>query len=117
MLRCNAVAIYGTKTGMVDEPRRAVIVAGEAWIRNKGLTLRRVSPESYFAHLDKLPLQHRLDAETIRRARRYAYHFFFRRMIPLETHRADTRQDTVSRARHFPGRTPAGPFDRSGCHL
>ena len=26
-----------------------------------------------------------MDEETVRRARRYAYHFFFRRMIPLRS--------------------------------
>jgi hypothetical protein len=99
MLRCNAVAIYGTKTGTELTSRGVpVIVAGEAWIRNKGLTMDAVSPESYFAHLDKLPLPDRLDAETVRRARRYAYHFFFRRMIPLE-HLEQTHGKTLFRVR------------------
>jgi hypothetical protein len=34
--------------------------------------------------LDELPFPERLPPETVERARRYAYHFFFRRMIPLE---------------------------------
>jgi hypothetical protein len=34
--------------------------------------------------LAQLPLGRRLDAATTRRARKYAYHFFFRRMIPLD---------------------------------
>jgi hypothetical protein len=34
--------------------------------------------------LAQLPLGRRLDAATTERARKYAYHFFFRRMIPLE---------------------------------
>jgi hypothetical protein len=33
--------------------------------------------------LAQLPLGRRLDAATTLRARKYAYHFFFRRMIPL----------------------------------
>ena len=34
--------------------------------------------------MDRLPLAERLDATTKRRAERYAFHFFFRRTIPLE---------------------------------
>ena len=38
----------------------------------------------YFELLDQLPLRRKLDAETTHRARKYAYHFFFRRMIPVD---------------------------------
>jgi hypothetical protein len=60
-----------------------VIVAGEAWIRNKGLTYDASSREQYLALLARLPFARGLDAEQLARARRYAYHFFFNRMIPL----------------------------------
>jgi len=81
----DSVIIYGTKTGLeLTAMGIPVIVAGEAWIRNKGLTLDATSPETYFALLDKLPLNRRLDAGTIRRGRKYAFHFFFRRFIPVE---------------------------------
>jgi hypothetical protein len=84
MMRCNAVVIYGTKTGVeLTSEGIPVIVCGEAWIRNKGLTADARSPEEYFALLDQLPGSGRLPAATIARARRYAYHFFFRRMIPV----------------------------------
>ncbi|KAA3593573.1 MAG: capsule biosynthesis protein [Candidatus Scalindua sp. AMX11] len=85
MSLCNAVIIYGTKTGVeLTSMGIPVIVAGEAWIRGKGVTLDAASPEEYFTFLDRLPLKDRLDAEIVTRARKYAYHFFFRRMIPLE---------------------------------
>jgi hypothetical protein len=84
MSLCNGVIIYGTKTGVELASRGIpVIVAGEAWIRNKGLTWDASSPEEYFRILDGLPFASRLDAGMIARARRYAYHFFFNRMIPL----------------------------------
>ncbi len=84
MLPCNAILIYGTKTGVeLASLGLPVIVAGEAWVRNKGLTLDASSADEYFRLLDKLPLPARLDASTTQRARKYAYHFFFRRMIPL----------------------------------
>ena len=84
MSLCNSVIIYGTKTGVELTSRGIpVIVAGEAWIRNKGLTCDASSPEEYFRILDGLPFAGRLDARMVARARRYAYHFFFNRMIPL----------------------------------
>jgi predicted nucleic acid-binding protein len=85
MSACDAVIIYGTKTGVeLTSMGIPVIVAGEAWIRNKGLTLDATSPAQYFSLLDRLPTGQRLDQATVTRARKYAYHFFFRRMIPLE---------------------------------
>jgi hypothetical protein len=84
MLECDSVIIYGTKTGVeLTSLGIPVIVAGEAWIRNKGLTLDASSPGEYAAILDSLPLGRRMDPEQVARARRYAYHFFFRRMMPL----------------------------------
>ncbi|MDW8267741.1 MAG: capsular biosynthesis protein [Anaerolineae bacterium] len=83
-LHSNAVVIYGTKTGVeLTAFGIPVIVAGEAWIRNKGITFDARSQDEYFALLDRLPFPTRLDEDTRRRARMYAYHFFFRRMIPL----------------------------------
>jgi hypothetical protein len=85
MAHCNAVVIYGTKTGVeLTSMGIPVIVAGEAWIRNKGVTLDARSADDYFALLDRLPLPSRMDEAKTRRSRRYAYHFFFRRMIPIE---------------------------------
>ena len=85
MLQCNAVIIFGTKTGVeLTSMGIPVIVAGEAWIRNKGITLDAGSVEAYVDLLARLPLRTKLDEATIERARKYAFHFFFRRMIPLE---------------------------------
>jgi hypothetical protein len=82
--QCNAAIIYGTKTGVeLTGMGIPVIVAGEAWIRNKGLTLDASSPEEYFELLDQLPLSARLSDDVRQRALKYAYHFFFRRMIPV----------------------------------
>ena len=84
MSLCNAAIIYGTKMGVeLTSVGLPVIVAGEAWIRNKGITLDASSPEEYFRLLARLPFPDRLSAAQLTRARRYAYHFFFNRMIPL----------------------------------
>jgi hypothetical protein len=84
MYRCDSVLIYGTKTGVeLTSVGIPVVVAGEAWIRGKGVTMDATTPGEYFRILDGLPAGRRLDAATRQRARKYAYHFFFRRMIPL----------------------------------
>ena len=84
MLQCDSVIIYGTKTGVeLTSMGVPVVVAGEAWIRNKGVTLDARTAAHYFELLDGLPLGKRLDDDAVRRARKYAFHFFFRRMIPL----------------------------------
>ncbi len=80
----NAVLVYSTKTGIEASAQGLpVVVAGEAWIRDKGFSFDAVSPQSYRAILDGLPFADRLPAEIRERALRYAYHFFFRRMIEL----------------------------------
>jgi hypothetical protein len=84
MSLCNAAIIYGTKMGVeLTSVGLPVIVAGEAWIRNKGLTHDASTAADYFRILERLPFASRLGAAQLARARRYAYHFFFNRMIPL----------------------------------
>ena len=83
---CNAAIIFGTKMGVeLTATGMPVIVAGEAWIRGKGVTMDAASQEDYFRLLDSLPLPGRLEPELQERALKYAYHFFFRRMIPLKS--------------------------------
>jgi hypothetical protein len=85
MEKCNAVTIYNTKTGIeLAATGIPVIVAGEAWIRNKGFSTDVFSPAEYFRALDRLPLTSRMSEADILKAKKYAHHFFFRRMVPLE---------------------------------
>jgi hypothetical protein len=82
--KCDAVIIYNTKTGIeISSLAIPVIVAGEAWIRNKGFSLDARSREEYFDILDSLPLNDSLTVDELARARKYAFHFFFRRMIEI----------------------------------
>lgn len=84
MSKCNAVVIYGTKMGVeLSATGLPVIVAGEAWIRGKRVTMDATCEDDYFRLLDALPLSDRLDESARERAMQYAYHFFFRRMVPL----------------------------------
>ncbi len=90
MDECDSVLIYGTKTGVeLTAMGIPVVVAGEAWIKGKGLTLDAQDRAEYAAVLARLPLGARLDAATVERAKKYAYHFFFRRMMPLKLMRRD----------------------------
>ena len=80
----NAVIIYNTKAGVeMASMGVPVIVAGEAWVRGKGFAIDVSSPEDYFRILDGLPLPEAMTPERRALADKYAYHFFFRRMIPL----------------------------------
>lgn len=86
MRQCSAALIYGTKTGIelacLGVP---VVVAGQAWVRNKGVTRDVSSAAEYRAELDRLPYAGPMAPALVRRARQYAYHFYFRRSIPLDT--------------------------------
>jgi hypothetical protein len=82
---CDSVIIYGTKTGVeLTSMGIPTIVAGEAWIRGKGLTRDANSVAEYREILDTLPVRQRMPDDVVEMALRYAYHFFFRRMIPLD---------------------------------
>lgn len=81
----DAALIYGTKTGVeLAALGIPVIVAGEAWVRGKGFTTDVRSRDEYLGALSRLPLRERLSPDLVERARKYAYHFFFRRMIPVD---------------------------------
>ncbi|TAK64220.1 hypothetical protein [Methylobacter sp.] len=86
MTLCNSALVYGTKTALeLACTGLPVVVAGEAWSRGKGFTVDVSSPEEYRRVLDTLPFTNPLSDEQINAARKYAYHFFFRRMIPLRS--------------------------------
>jgi hypothetical protein len=80
----DSVIIYATKTGIELAARGIpVIVAGESWLRGKEIGFDCEDASSYERMLASLPFGKRLDAARTARAQTYAYHFFFRRMIPL----------------------------------
>ena len=82
---CNLILAWGTKTAIELAPGGVpVVVTADAWTRNKDISLDVSSPAEYLALLERLPELGRSTPERIERARRYAYHFFFRRMIPLQ---------------------------------
>jgi hypothetical protein len=112
MLKCDSVIIFGTKTGVeLTSLGVPLIVAGEAWIRGKGISMDASTAEEYFRLLDRLPIGRRLPEAAVQRARRYAYHFFFRRMIPIEFMKPTEgwlpyRLDVTRLAQCMPGESP-----------
>lgn len=77
-----ASLIYGARMGMeIALAGTPLIVAGETFNRGKGYSYDVETPREYFDLLDKLPGLPRNPPEMMERARRYAYHMYFRRMI------------------------------------
>ena len=83
---CNATLIYGTKTGVeIAAVGSQVIVAGEAWIKNKGISIDVSTREMYLEELDKLPYLEAMDSKKVERALKYAYDYFFRTIIKINS--------------------------------
>jgi len=79
---CETLVIYATKMGIEFSPYgNKVICAGESYIKNKGITLDPKTREDYCNLLDKFPNIEKPTLQNIERAKKYAYHFFFRRTI------------------------------------
>lgn len=76
--------IYGTKIGVeLAAIGMPVIVAGEAWIRNKGFTTDIKNRSEYEEVLNRITLLKKLKNEKLVLAQKYAYYFFFARMIQV----------------------------------
>ncbi len=86
MEACDSILIYGSRLGVeLSAMNIPVIVCGEGFIRNKGIGIDINSFEDYDKILKKLPLNQKLSLEKLERAKKYAYHFFFRRMIEINS--------------------------------
>jgi len=76
------VVIYNTKAGIEAAcSGKTVVVCGEAWIRGKGIGIDITDKKSYINMLSgttKIPL---MTHNMQRRALRYAYYFFFQKMV------------------------------------
>jgi hypothetical protein len=85
MSACDTVLVYGTKMA-IELPCWGipVVVAGEAWARGKGFTTDVSSSAEYESVLFRLPTRRTMNDDIVERARIYAYHLFFRRMIPVK---------------------------------
>ena len=83
--KCDNILIYGSRLGIeMSALGKTVIVAGEGFIRNKKIAIDINSKKEFQDTLSKLPIKEYMNDEKIKRAKKYAYHFFFRRMIELK---------------------------------
>lgn len=80
---CGTVLVFGTKAAMEFAAAGLdVVTVGDAWTRGKGVSRDPGDRAAYRRLLGDLPARPP-SAERVERARRYAYHVFLRRMIPL----------------------------------
>jgi hypothetical protein len=80
--KSRVVIVYNTKTGIEAAYRnKPVVVAGESWVRGKGIGWDAKNSPDYIEILNlfKDPLE--MSPIQSMKAKQYAYHFFFRRMI------------------------------------
>ena len=83
---CNTILIYGTKLGVEFAARGIpVIIAGEAVIRNKGFSIEPSSEKEYFEALKLLPLKNKMNQAQTDNAKKFAYHYYFRRMLEIDS--------------------------------
>jgi len=79
-----AASVYGSQFGLELACRGLpVIVASECFYRGKGFTHDVKSRSEYFDLLSRLHTLQLLDDTAVHRARTYAYHYYFRRLIPF----------------------------------
>lgn len=76
--------VYGTKLGLELAARgMQVIVVGNAFVRGKGITHDPGSRAEYRAILDRVPGLPGPGGAAVERARRYAFHYYFRRVLEI----------------------------------
>lgn len=81
---CSTVLVFGTKAAMEFAAAGLdVVTVGDAWTRGKGVSRDPAGPADYRRLLHSLPAEAPA-AARLERARRYAYHVFLRRLIPIQ---------------------------------
>ena len=107
--------IYGSTIGTeIAAMGKNVLVGGEAWIKNKEISFDPKTKSEYFDLISKLILNPKMDEKTHKRAKMYAYHFFFKRMIPVDLIYVgkDKYQDFVIKKDNFKKIFPIDDFDK-----
>ena len=85
--KCNTVLVYASKIAMETMARKIpTIVCGESFLRNKSISYDPNSKEEYLNLLKKLPFEENpISNKRLLMAKKYAYHFFFRRTIKINS--------------------------------
>ena len=74
-----------------------LIIAGESYARGKGFSIDVNTSDSYFKLLDNIKLIKKPNDENIKRAKKFAFHYFFRRMITFPFIETDSIMNTDSK--------------------
>ena len=83
--------IYGTKTGLeIAAMGKPLLIAGEAWSRNKGVGIEPSSKDEYFKTLNDFEVDHNSLYRNQTRGLELAYYFFFRKLIQIQSIRPIT---------------------------
>ncbi len=82
----SSILVFATKAALeLACMGKFVVVAGEAWSRGKGFTRDVYNESEYINILKKITRNKDLSKAKKILAKKYAYHLFFRRMIPIKT--------------------------------
>jgi hypothetical protein len=84
--KCEYIIIYGSRIGIeLAAMGKKIIVCGEGFVRNKNIAIDIKDKKQYLNILTKIANKTIVTEETdVVRAKKYAYHFFFRRMFELK---------------------------------
>lgn len=94
--KAKVVLIYNTKTGIeASYLGKPVITAGEAWIKGKGISYDAYSPREYEKYLTWFINPRNMTRSQKRNAVKYAYHFFFNRMIKINLFSENSTNDLL----------------------
>ena len=84
---CNAVLVYASKIAMETMSMKIpTIVCGESFLKNKSISFDPISKDEYKSLLNQIPFKENyINAKRLNLAKKYAYHFFFRRTIKINS--------------------------------
>ncbi len=85
--KSNCLIVYASKIATESAASGIpTIVCGESFISHKLITNDIYSKEEYLNELNKIPLKkNSMNDDQIKRAKKYAYYFWFRRTIPINS--------------------------------
>jgi len=77
---CDLGLIFATKAGIeLAALGKPLIVAGESWIRGRGLSVDPTTKQEYFAHLERFSKNPNSLPTNVEAALKFAHYFFFQK--------------------------------------
>ena len=92
--KSSSIIIYGTKMGFELAPLGIpILVAGESWVKNKRISFDPKDKKEYENLLENI-YKKKISNKVKERALKYAYHYFFRRSIPISLIKNDNSRSS-----------------------